>query len=79
MYACHDTRHIEHSRAKLRDCAAGHVGEEGDIEPCGLITVLGWCEDFCTGFSSAEGYYSSCFEDPSNEATDRVITTALLP
>jgi hypothetical protein len=74
--ACYTDENVAYSRAAQRDCAAGRVGAEGRLEPCGIIEIVGSCGDICRKFSSSMQLYRDCI-DPVYGRTDTVITTAL--
>lgn len=77
--ACFNSANVNNSRARSRDCAAGHLNSDGTIGECGLIDIVGTCASACKKFSKSRGYYEDCREQPgvNNKRTDLVITTAL--
>jgi hypothetical protein len=79
LNACYNSATVDNSRAWQRDCAVGHVNASGDVEECGLIHIVGPCNQVCQGLNNAGRYYASCYERPgvSLVTTSRVITTAL--
>jgi hypothetical protein len=60
VFACHYSPNDENSRGHLRDCAAGHINSQGDLEPCGIIQLVGTCETLCSQPSNDVKYYPSC-------------------
>jgi hypothetical protein len=80
LYACYDPADVAIARSDDRDCAAGHVDSDGEIVPCGPITLVGPCDEHCAKLDEAGGYYTQCHEDPihpPHKMTKDVITTAL--
>jgi hypothetical protein len=77
LRACYNQQTISNSRAWQRDCAVGHLDAQGSgIQPCGMISILGRCEDLCKKLDVAGQYYKDC-TDPTLGSTGLVITTAL--
>lgn len=77
-YACFDPANMDHARQAQRSCAAGHVDAQGAVTPCGVIQIVGSCEDFCQSDHPQRGYYRKC--SPTGAAPDRernVITVFL--
>ena len=75
-YACNDGANIMHSRAALRDCAAGHLNADGSTSNCGIITVVGDCDSHCSKPDKSDGYFPSCgLTLNGNDKTHRVIST----
>lgn len=76
--ACYNSANVNNSRAHQRDCAAGHLEQNGSVSECGIIDILGSCSSVCKSYNSQRGYYEDCRLKPgSNKRTDLVITTAL--
>ncbi|WP_437645617.1 hypothetical protein [Sorangium sp. So ce362] len=73
LRACYNEANVEASRAARRDCAAGS-GDEA--EPCGMIEIVGSCQDHCSKLHPPGQYYKDC-DDPDSDKTRYVITTAL--
>lgn len=77
--ACYDSANVAHAQAQGRECSAGHV-EAGAVVECGLIHVVGPCDEACAPGPTA-GHYASCRADrpdlPGNAQTARVITVFL--
>jgi hypothetical protein len=79
LNACHNPATVDLARSRQRDCAAGHV-EAGVVSPCGMIALVGPCNEVCDGFSSAGQHYIACIDRPGvagSPTTKAVITTAL--
>jgi hypothetical protein len=75
LRACHSGPNAAHSRAAQRDCATGHLEAAGGTTPCGMIQLMGSCEDRCV-FHSPNQYYLHC-DDPGFGRTQYPITVAL--
>ena len=78
LYACHNLANVAHSRSMLRECASGHPNGSGGIIDCGPIHVVGPCEDHCTSWNSAEGFYEQCRATPVSPWYGQVVS-AFLP
>lgn len=76
LYACHKTANITNSRAKLRSCAAGHLGEGDVVSECAHIAVLGDCDSLCDPTTANDPYHPSCM-DPEIGAMNQVVTVYL--
>ncbi|WP_438015716.1 hypothetical protein WMF18_33300 [Sorangium sp. So ce315] len=76
LRACYNEAGVDQSRAALRDCAAGHVDGEGDVEGCGMIEIVGACQDRCSKLHPPGQYHKDCV-DPDSGKTRYVVTTAL--
>jgi hypothetical protein len=78
LFACNVPANAVHARSLQRDCAAGHLGSLGETEECGIIAIVGACDDVC-GPTTNAGYHVSCASDPADETTStlQVITTYL--
>jgi hypothetical protein len=80
LYSCFDPANVSNDRARQRDCAVGHLESDGEIVPCGPITLTGPCELSCDQLNAEGQYYPGCREDPTrppHKMTRDVITTAL--
>jgi hypothetical protein len=77
LRACFNDQTITNSRSHQRDCAVGHLNAQGGVESCGLITIVGRCQDYCKGLHPTGRYYQEC-TDPTSGKTKLVITAALL-
>ncbi|WP_437810020.1 hypothetical protein [Sorangium sp. So ce1078] len=76
LRACYNEGSVETSRAAHRDCAAGSADGSGGVEPCGMIEIVGSCQDLCSKLHPPGQYYKDC-QDPDSGKTRYVITTAL--
>ncbi|WP_437956272.1 hypothetical protein WME76_33205 [Sorangium sp. So ce119] len=76
LRACYNRASVDLSRAARRDCAAGHVDGEGDLEACGMIEIVGDCQAHCSKLHPPGQYYKDCV-DPESGKTRYVVTTAL--
>ncbi|XYH95856.1 hypothetical protein ACMHYB_50030 [Sorangium sp. So ce1128] len=76
LRACYNAENVEVAHAARRDCAAGHPDADGDLEGCGMIEIVGDCEDHCSKLHRSGEYYRNC-DDPESGKTRYVITTAL--
>jgi hypothetical protein len=80
MRACYDAQNVDHSLSMDRECATGYEDEGGAMSQCGMIRVVGSCQQTCQA-AVGDGYYSSCQvqreELPPNAQTHRVITVFL--
>jgi hypothetical protein len=78
VFSCYDASNVNHSRSKMRDCAAGHVDAQGNVVDCPVLKRLGPCATFCVQ-DPVTGYYTSCASDLADPSTvtDKVITTFL--
>lgn len=74
-YSCNIPGSMAYARAQLRDCAAGHVNLDTSIVPCGIIRILGACQDTCT--ASAEAPSVKQCSDGAGQTYDTTITTFL--
>jgi len=80
IYSCYNSATVANSRAWQRDCATGHVRDDGTIEECGLIDVVGPCNTVCASLNGGGQYYPFCVEKPysaGNANTKYVVTTSL--
>jgi hypothetical protein len=77
VYACYSAPNAAHSRSKMRDCAAGHVDENGIPQDCGIIHIVGTCESVCEPMKKEDRFYPSCTSDGGATWTDQVITVFL--
>jgi hypothetical protein len=59
-YACHDPADDDHSRAAMRVCATGWIDDAGDVEPCGIIQLVGPCSAVCNGWSDEGQFWEHC-------------------
>ena len=79
LRACHYPSGDANARARLRDCAAGHLTDLGSAIPCGMIRLVGACSTVCDPMASGSTYYPGCAGDPASGDTwtNRVVTTYL--
>jgi hypothetical protein len=79
VYTCYNTGNIANSRSWQRDCASGHVNADGSVSSCGILQILGSCENFCSSVHASKQYYPSCFLTSGRMGTPigTVVTTAL--
>jgi hypothetical protein len=75
-YACFYGPNQDYSRSQQRDCAAGHLQPGGNVVECGIIQIVGACENQCQSFNMVGQYYSGC-SGPSG-SSKAVITTFLM-
>jgi hypothetical protein len=76
LRACYQEQTVNNSRSRQRDCAAGHINAQGAVETCGLINIVGRCDDHCKSLKNSGQYYQSC-TDPVSGKTNFAITAAL--
>ncbi|WP_437304759.1 hypothetical protein [Sorangium sp. So ce388] len=76
LRACYNAENVAIAHAARRDCAAGHPGADGELESCGMIEIVGDCEDHCSKLHRSGEFYKNC-DDPESGRTRYVITTAL--
>jgi hypothetical protein len=79
VYACNYAPNKSYAYSKKRDCAAGHLLDNGSTTECGIIHVVGPCSTYCAPLTSTTLYHPSCATDPANSATatGRAITIFL--
>ncbi|WP_437525530.1 hypothetical protein WME79_38860 [Sorangium sp. So ce726] len=76
LRACYNPANVDVARAAKRDCAAGHLDADGDLEGCGMIEIVGRCKEYCGKLNRSGEYYKEC-DDPEFGETRYVVTTAL--
>lgn len=76
LRACYTEANVANSRAAQRDCAAGQVDPAGGILPCGMIEIVGSCDDLCSTLHPPGQYYRDC-DDPDHGRIRSSMTTAL--
>jgi hypothetical protein len=76
IYSCFNADHVEFSRARNRDCAAGHLNPDGSVVDCGIIQRLGPCSRWCASQDPKDGYYTSC-RNPQGTQLGEVFTIFL--
>ena len=80
LYACHQAADDANSRALYRDCAAGHQNPGGTISPCGIIRLVGPCDQHCLTINNPGFYHVYCWSDQNNvvaTATQDALTVYL--
>jgi hypothetical protein len=59
VYSCYSPLTTSHSRALSRVCAAGHVDDDGLVQDCGRIRIVGPCTLSCAlPLLNGDGYYN---------------------
>lgn len=76
IYSCDDPTHANPARARYRDCAVGHLNDNGSISNCGIIQRLGSCSSWCADPDPTDGYYPNC-DDPQGNERKEVVTVFL--
>jgi hypothetical protein len=76
VFACYNQHNVANSRSLFRDCAAGHLNQAGGVEECGIIRIVGRCEDRCEPLHPVGRYRPSC-ADSSGVWSSKVMTTFL--
>jgi hypothetical protein len=79
LNACYYEPNIDLARAANRDCAAGHLDANGQVVECGIIDILGPCNDWCFNLDQHERWYHDCTDPdtPGSPSTGAVIAVAL--
>ncbi|MFT3765830.1 MAG: hypothetical protein QM820_09965 [Minicystis sp.] len=78
LHSCYRDENVDHSRAAQRECAAGHVRDDGRIEECGAIHIVGSCTNVCRKLWKDGGYYTECGLDADpGTASGALITVGL--
>jgi hypothetical protein len=80
--ACNVPENAQHSRSAKRDCENGHLNPQEHVEECGVINIVGSCQDRCSapilsGVLGLLGQYDPSCNDPVHGTNTNVITTAL--
>jgi hypothetical protein len=73
LNSCYNPANVANSRADQRECATGYLDADGNVDPCGIITLTGSCDEQCWGFDATHQFYWGCGKDFSLAA----ITTGL--
>lgn len=60
LHACYYEPNRSYARTMLRECAAGHLDADGRVLECGIIRILGACEDHCLPLNPRGMYYPTC-------------------
>jgi len=77
-YACNTSATVSIARAAQRDCAVGHDNGDGTTSQCGIISIVGDCDDHCTLPDAANGYYPKCGVTlQGTDKTQRVLSVFL--
>lgn len=76
LYSCYKSANIANSRAKYRECAGGHVNQNGTTSECSHIAIRGNCDTLCDPTTSNDPYHPRC-TDPETGPTNDVITVYL--
>jgi hypothetical protein len=81
LSACYKADNVAHSRASLRECAAGYVDASGNVQQCGPIHILGSCANVCKRLLNPKtmGYYTGCAAKSSvdPDLDDAIVTVGL--
>jgi hypothetical protein len=76
LYTCFEPGNIARARLAHRDCAAGHLDENGQPVECGIINIVGSCTDVCGNLDPHERWYTACAE-PGAPSRQSAIAVAL--
>ena len=76
-YSCSNPAELTYAREQQRDCATGTVREDGGVDGCGMIQMVGPCADRCEYYNNPKGYYSDCSTIAGGDESSRVITVYL--
>ncbi|AUX46950.1 hypothetical protein SOCE26_084600 [Sorangium cellulosum] len=76
LRACYNDASVARARAAQRDCAAGQLDAAGELASCGMIEIVGSCQERCGRLHPPGQYYKDC-RDPESGKTRFVVTTAL--
>jgi hypothetical protein len=68
---------VAYARQQQRDCATGTVRQDGGVDGCGMIQMVGPCADRCQSYNNPKGYYSDCSTIAGGDESSRVITVYL--
>lgn len=61
VFACNNALGSGYSRHQMRDCAAGHRNDDGSVQQCGIIHIVGSCAAYCQPLDLLGSYHSRCF------------------
>ncbi|MFT3767941.1 MAG: hypothetical protein QM820_21025 [Minicystis sp.] len=77
-FTCYRGPNVDHSRARYRTCAAGHLRADGGVDECGILHIVGDCATYCQGLAAGV-YHPSCQSEigVAATATDQVVTVFL--
>lgn len=76
LYACYKSTDVAYARARQRDCSAGHLEADGTVSKCGIINIVGSCDDVCSKLKTVGQYRPYCTNGGSYAST-RPITVFL--
>ncbi|WP_197041414.1 hypothetical protein [Chondromyces apiculatus] len=77
-FACYDQHGVAYARQRQRACAAGHVNDQGAIESCGMIQIVGSCQHHCVSNGDSLGFWGGCTSSaPRPSYSFNVITVFL--
>ncbi|WP_437529313.1 hypothetical protein WME79_47495 [Sorangium sp. So ce726] len=79
LNACYHEANRDRARSQSRDCAAGHLGDSGAVQPCGIINIVGSCDSACEPLKQRGMYYPRCASNVNGTVdwTTKVITVFL--
>jgi hypothetical protein len=63
VYACNNSLGKGYARYRFRECAAGHVDDDGNIEECGILQIVGSCLTHCQPIDLFGLYHPRCVSD----------------
>jgi len=69
LYSCYDGANAAHSDADMRVCATGYTEPNGQVVPCGMITLTGSCWEQCDWFDQEGQLYRDCGDSRSHSIT----------
>ena len=69
LYSCYDRANAAHSDADMRVCATGYTEPNGQVVPCGMITLTGSCWEQCDWFDQEGQLYRDCGDSRSHSIT----------
>ena len=76
-YSCSNPSEVAYARQRLRDCATGIPREDGGVDGCGMIQMVGSCADLCQYYNNPKGYYSDCSTTAGGPEASQVVTVYL--
>jgi hypothetical protein len=63
VFSCNNPLSVSHARTQLRDCSSGHRNDNGSIQECGIIHVVGSCALYCQPLDLFGLYHPRCVSD----------------
>ena len=63
VFTCYNPLGKGYSRAQLRECAAGHLNANGNIQECGILQIVGSCAAYCQPLDLLGSYHPRCVSD----------------